>query len=45
MQQVVDKHLPEPNRFSNMFLNLNHEFHNKLKIPKIIWSSYERELV
>lgn len=45
MRQVVDKHLPEPNRFSCMFLNLNHEFRNKLNIPKTIWSLYERELV
>lgn len=45
MGQVIDKHLPEPNRVNIMFLNLSHEFHNKLKIPKVIWISNERELV
>lgn len=42
MQQVFDKHLPKPNCFSIVFLNLSYEFHNKLKIPKIIWDSQKR---
>lgn len=45
MQQMVDKHLPKPNHFNSIFLNLDNEFLNKLKILNLIWSSYEREVV